>query len=109
MQYCELSFREYIKLTTNIGSYKVLGPGKIVRWFKNGNLHRDNDPAVIRSNDTLFWYKNGRLHRTDGPAEMCADGDIFYHLNGRIYSKEEWFNKLTPEQKAVALTNPENF
>ncbi len=30
------------------------------RWYKNDELHRDNDqPAVIHTDGTKYWYKNG--------------------------------------------------
>ena len=41
-----------------------------------------------------FWYLNGQLHREDGPAIEYADGDKIWYINGRRLTKEE-FNKRT--------------
>ncbi len=31
-------------------------------WYKNGEIHRDNDlPAIIYSDGYKVWYVNGRL------------------------------------------------
>ena len=30
------------------------------RWFKNGQLHREDGPAVEYSNGYKRWYKNGQ-------------------------------------------------
>jgi uncharacterized protein CbrC (UPF0167 family) len=35
-------------------------------WYKNGELHRDNDlPAVIRDNGTKFYYIDGQFIREE--------------------------------------------
>jgi len=39
------------------------------RWYRNGELHRDDGPAVEWADGTKEWYRNGRKHRDDGPAE----------------------------------------
>lgn len=46
------------------------------RWYRNGELHRDNDlPAAIDYNGSCFWYQNGKLHRdNDLPAVEWNDG-----------------------------------
>ena len=30
----------------------------------------------------MFWYQNGELHREDGPAIEWADGDKEFYING---------------------------
>ena len=37
-------------------------------WYQNGELHREDGPAIERANGTKEWYQNGKLHREDGPA-----------------------------------------
>jgi len=37
------------------------------------------------ANGTKYWYKNGDLHREDGPAVECANGDRFWYKNGVAY------------------------
>ncbi len=47
----------------------------------------------------------GQLHREDGPAAiLLRDSKInYYFLNGVKLTKEVWFDKLTPEQRAEVL------
>jgi len=45
---------------------------KRIIWYKNGQLHRENGAAFIRSGggfDTIKeWYQNGLIHNDNGPA-----------------------------------------
>ena len=56
-------------------------------WQKNGMLHRENGPAVIRTDLSQFWYLNGELHRTDGPAVICDEYQAWY-LNGKRHRED---------------------
>lgn len=57
------------------------------KWETNGKLHRDDGPAVIKSNGYQEWWQNGVLHREDGPAIIDPYmGDIY----DRPY-KEVWY------------------
>jgi hypothetical protein len=91
-------------------------------WWLNGELHREDGPAIERMDGSKEWYLNGSLHRIGGPAIKASNGgkewwvngffhreggpaiEMFGHkwwfLNGKEYStKEEWFSELTPEQQ----------
>ena len=63
-------------------------------WYKNGKLHRDNGPAVIEFGENL-WYKDGKLHRVDGPA--IIPGKSFYgkKLGGDWYIEGHLINPET--------------
>ena len=63
------------------------------QWYKNGERHREDGPAVERADGSKVWYKNGSLHREDGPAveRSIKDGrDPSYYLDGLKYTKEQW-------------------
>ena len=47
------------------------------QWYKENNLHRENDkPAVIYPSEKQ-WYYNGKKHReNDKPARMTNDGKV---------------------------------
>ena len=74
------------------------------RWFKDGELHREDGPAVEWSDGGEEWYLNGQRHRTDGPAVIFTDGTKSWWLNGNRHrddgpavifadgSKEWWLN-----------------
>jgi hypothetical protein len=51
-------------------------------WWKNGRLHRDNGPAIERASGSKEWYKNGKCHRDDGPAIERASGYKEWWKNG---------------------------
>jgi len=57
-----------------------------VKVYEDGNKH---------------WYLNGELHREDGPAIEFANGDKKWYLNGEKLTEQE-FNKRTQVQE---LTN----
>jgi hypothetical protein len=40
-------------------------------YYKDGYLHREDGPAIERSDYGQYWYLNGLLHRVDGPAVEC--------------------------------------
>ena len=71
-------------------------------WYFYGKCHREDGPARIGKNGTE-WYIHGELHREDGPAVIFPNGKIHWYLNDTIYSKEDWFKKLTEEQKEKML------
>jgi hypothetical protein len=56
-------------------------------------------------NGNKIWYLNGLYHRVDGPAIEHSNGDKFWYLNGVEYSQEEWFERLSEEDKLKAIWN----
>jgi len=65
-------------------------------WYFNGEIHREDGPAVERSNGDKEWYKNGVRHREDGPAIEYANGNKYWCLNGEYHREDgpaiEWAN-----------------
>ena len=57
-----------------------------VKWYRNGDLHRDGDePAVIRADGTREWWQNGLRHRGGNlPAIVHADGTQEWWRNGFV-------------------------
>lgn len=66
-----------------------------------------NSPEYIIAGGRNNVFFKGKLHRIDGPAiEIIKDDKIisykwFYH--GEQYSKEQWFEKLSSEEKLIAI------
>ncbi len=78
----------------------------------NWNIMPINFSGVVyvKLEKRYHWYLNGQLHREDGPAVEYISGLKQWYLNGKPYSKEEWFEKLTTdEQKDKALFNMDNW
>ncbi len=79
-------------------------------WWLEGKLHRENGPATKDLAGNQYWYIHGRIHREDGPAVITHYGKKSWYLNGNGYlSQEEWFDALAPEQKEKALWNMDNW
>ena len=54
-------------------------------YYLNGNLHREDGPAVEYIDGQKEWYKNGKRHRQDGPAIEYAAGNKAWYLNDKFY------------------------
>jgi hypothetical protein len=63
-------------------------------WYKEGNIHRLDGPAIEYSNGTKFWRIEGISHRTDGPAVEYPDGTKEWWIEGKNYSENK-FKSLT--------------
>jgi N-acetylneuraminic acid mutarotase len=50
----------------------------------------------VYTNGDKAWYLNGELHREDGPAIEYANGDKHWFLNGESLTKEEHKEAMTP-------------
>ena len=57
-------------------------------WRLNGQLHREDGPAVEWDNGTNEWFLNDKLHREDGPAIEYANGSKEWWLNGNLHRIE---------------------
>ena len=73
----------------------------IEEWFLNGELHREDGPAVIspQPNGNKFWIQNGQFHREDGPA-------VFENYNeSKGYNQVWYLNDIeyTPEEMPMSL------
>jgi len=53
-------------------------------WYKDGQLHCADGPALVRANGDELWYKNGKLHRIGEPAIEWADGYKEWYKNGKL-------------------------
>ena len=58
-------------------------------WYLNGQLHREDGPAIEWANGDKYWYLNGKYHREDGPAVERTNGDKDWYLNGKRVSEKE--------------------
>jgi hypothetical protein len=53
------------------------------KWYKYGELHRENGYAVQYTKGQRFWYQNGSLHRENGgPAAIFGDGNLEWRVHG---------------------------
>ncbi len=57
-------------------------------WYINDRLHREDGPAIEHADGTKAWYINGDLHREDGPAIERSNGDKEWWLNGNLHRED---------------------
>jgi hypothetical protein len=75
--------------------YKVKVSDSKTEWYNlNGELHREDGPAIEFADGDKYWYINGERHREDGPAIEYADGDKSWYINGQRLTETE-FNQRT--------------
>jgi len=64
-------------------------------WFNsNGELHREDGPAIEYHNGGKEYYENGWLHRIGRPAIEFTKGIRFWYLRGKQYSEYDYWEKL---------------
>ena len=57
-------------------------------WYINGQLHREDGPAIEGADGYKVWYIKGQCHREDGPAVEWADGDKAWYINGQLHRED---------------------
>jgi hypothetical protein len=72
-------------------------------WWLNGERHREDGPAIERSNGDKEWYLNGKRHRENGPAIEWANGDKMWLLNDKEATALEVFKQANDEQRKHML------
>ena len=90
-------------------------------WYLNGEIHREDGPAVERADGDKCWYLKGKLHREDGPAIEWADGDKAWYLKGKLHRedgpavetangyREWWLNDEMVTEEEVMGTKEVNY
>ena len=66
-------------------------------WYLNGELHREDGPAIEWADGGKQWRLNGKYHREDGPAIECAGGNKWWYLNGKRMSEQEFLSRSIKE------------
>jgi hypothetical protein len=71
--------------------YKVKVYIDRTEWYNlEGQLHREDGPAVEYANGDKYYFINCKLHREDGPAIEHTNGDKWYYINGKELTEEEF-------------------
>ena len=89
-------FMKYKQITyynTNGDLHREDGPAVVFAngykaWWLNGERHREDGPATIYADGTQEWGINGELHREDGPAYISADGTQEWWINGELHRED---------------------
>jgi len=57
-------------------------------WYKNGEYHRVDGPALEYITGTKVWFKDGLKHKEDGPACEYSDGSVYWYLHSKPFNEE---------------------
>jgi hypothetical protein len=87
--------------TSSVGIPTMTETDGYKEWHLNGELHREDGPALECPDGTNEWYINGELHREDGPAFVGSRGDNIWFLNGERLSEEEHSSHMTLVKRAI--------
>jgi len=74
------------------------------QWFLNGELHREDGPAVIYPTDRE-WFLHGKRHRIGGPAVISDDGLYIWYYNGQKHREDG--PAIISYVSRIYRTNPE--
>jgi hypothetical protein len=73
-------------------------------WYQNYRLHREDGPALLRSDGSEYWCKNGEMHRNDGPAVIRSNNRHDWWLNNKRYdSFEEWLKDTDADEQTKLM------
>ena len=78
-------------------------------WYFEGFRHREGGPAFTTPSGYKSWWFMGKRHRFDGPAIIAPNGSKKWFLHDESLSKEQWWEKLSDDQKLKALFNGEGY
>ena len=80
----------------------VVNDGEIIRYYRDGVLHRDNDkPAVVYSDGSREWWVHGKRLRWDprSPTEIrcnpatknyeVSGTRVWHNIDGQIHREDE--------------------
>lgn len=61
-------------------------------WFRHGQWHRENGPALIHADGSQEWYFEGERHREDGPAVIHPNGVWEYWIHNKFTNSDYFPN-----------------
>ena len=71
--------------------------GDIIYYKKDKVIiHNPYGPAIIGRDGFIGYWINGNRHRLDGPAMIRSNGEEIYFINGKSLNKEEF--EVHPER-----------
>lgn len=75
-------------LPTDVGLVVVHPDGSLLWRDRSWGLHRDDGPAVQRSDGLSAWWCHGAPHRVDGPAVERPDGSREWWVDGARHRED---------------------
>jgi len=76
-------------------------PIRVNCWFTYRKTRPYFTGYLIDKDNDIAWFKNGDFHREDGPAIERADGSKHWFLNGKQLTEQE--HRLKMRQMKIKL------
>jgi hypothetical protein len=61
---------------------KINNKYSFLSYYKHGQNHRNNGPAIMYEDGTQLWCQHGKLHRDEGPAIIYSNGEHRWFNHG---------------------------
>ena len=82
-------------------------PIKVKSWRDYKREHPDFTGCLINNYNNKIWFKNGNWHREDGPALEWSNGEKAWFLNDNYYNEQDYriaLRKLKLERVLKKIT-----
>lgn len=95
---------DYVYRNKEGNKHRLYGPAyiseryDIEEWFKDGEYHRIDGPAIRHKNNE-YWFRDGKKHRLDGPAVITGGGPKQYWIEGQQLSPKEYKKEIARRKK----------
>lgn len=87
------------------GKYRKIIYPYVTYWYYDGELHREDGPAIDWSDGSQFWFKHGKLHRLEGPAVISSIHGTGWYIEGIKYTQEDFKKYLKSKELKDGLDN----
>lgn len=57
-------------------------------WYLDGELHREDGPAVVDQVGSQSWFLKGQRHREGGPARTSMYGEQYWYQNNKLHCQD---------------------
>ena len=61
--------------------------------MKNGELHREDGPALTGIDGTVWWFYKSKPHRLDGPCLVQPHGKDLFALHGKAFTETQFWQQ----------------
>ena len=102
------TFQYTTEIPKNFTGICKIGNGAIC-YFKNGNFHREDGPAITYADGGKYWYLNGLSHRESGPSDIYANKykiwryKDFLFGTGNNFTNTSWIEKVKEIKRQETL------
>ena len=91
------------------GVCKVIdGYSNAICYYKNGKIHREDGPAIIKEYGEKRWFLNGLSHRESGAAIIYKNANIYWLYKDKIYGEDHHFTNESWMQYIQQLKRKES-